>query len=54
MQAHVWGLKTFYYSLINKAGAKAVKEDTPPEMKFNGYYVEEDIDLEDDCEACKL
>ena len=56
MQAHMWGIKTFYYSLINKAGSKAIQE-TAPEMtqvngvQVNGYHYE---DLEDDCEACKL
>ena len=47
MQAHAWGLKTFYYSLINKQGAKAEAEEAP---------VLEDIDWDDqeDCEACKL
>ena len=48
MQAHVWGLKTFYYSLINKAGSKSQDEtvlDLP--SGFN--------DMDDsDCEACKL
>jgi len=48
MQAHYWGLKTFYYSLINKAGSKMVKEDAPASM------LEIDFDLEEDCEACKL
>jgi ribonucleoside-diphosphate reductase alpha chain len=48
MQAHYWGLKTFYYSLINKAGSKMVKEDAPAPM------LEIDFDLEEDCEACKL
>jgi ribonucleoside-diphosphate reductase alpha chain len=52
MQAHMWGLKTFYYSLINKTGVKANKEDTPPETQFNGVHI--DDMLEDDCEACKL
>jgi ribonucleoside-diphosphate reductase alpha chain len=54
MQAHMWGLKTFYYSLINKAGSKAIEEPTPTEQAtngYNGYHIEE---LEDDCEACKL
>ena len=48
MQAHIWGLKTFYYSLINKAGSKAVAEDAPVML--------EDINWDDqeDCEACKL
>jgi ribonucleoside-diphosphate reductase alpha chain len=48
MQAHYWGLKTFYYSLINKAGSKMVKEDAPAPT------LEIDFDLEEDCEACKL
>jgi ribonucleoside-diphosphate reductase alpha chain len=50
MQAQVWGLKTFYYSLINKAGSKMAAEPTPPQ--YNGYQPKEE--LEDDCEACKL
>jgi len=46
MQAHHWGIKTFYYSLINKQGAKAAKEDTPLEAL--------DFDDVEDCESCKL
>jgi len=46
MQAHHWGIKTFYYSLINKQGAKAAKEDTPLEII--------DFDDAEDCESCKL
>ena len=47
MQAHMWGLKTFYYSLINKKGSKS-EEDIPESL--------EEIDFGDveDCEACKL
>jgi ribonucleoside-diphosphate reductase alpha chain len=48
MQAHYWGLKTFYYSLINKAGSRSQDEtvlDLP--SGFN------DMD-EEDCESCKL
>ena len=48
MQSHYWGLKTFYYSLINKAGSKSQDEtvlDLP--SGFN------DMD-DEDCEACKL
>jgi ribonucleoside-diphosphate reductase alpha chain len=47
MQSHVWGIKTFYYSLINKAGSKAEEEPAGPL---------EDIDFDDmeDCESCKL
>jgi ribonucleoside-diphosphate reductase alpha chain len=52
MQAHLWGLKTFYYSLINKAGSKATAEETPAIEYSNGYH-EPEI-LEEDCEACKL
>jgi ribonucleoside-diphosphate reductase alpha chain len=43
-----WGGKTFYYSLINKAGSRA-KDDV---LQVAQQYVE--IDLEEDCEACKL
>ena len=56
MLAHYWGLKTFYYSLINKQGSKQVAEIAPEQtqingVQVNGYHYEE---LEDDCEACKL
>jgi ribonucleoside-diphosphate reductase alpha chain len=49
MQAHAWGLKTFYYSLINKQGARADAEETPLQTM-------EVIDWDDqeDCESCKL
>jgi ribonucleoside-diphosphate reductase alpha chain len=46
-----WGLKTYYYSLINKMGAKAALKDDniitfmPP--------IEEEF-AEEDCEGCKL
>ena len=46
MQSHYWGLKTFYYSLINKTGSKNVTEDAPLEVI--------DFDAEENCEACKL
>jgi ribonucleoside-diphosphate reductase alpha chain len=47
MQSHMWGIKTFYYSLINKQGSKA---DDVIETSL------EDINFDDveDCEACKL
>jgi ribonucleoside-diphosphate reductase alpha chain len=48
MQAHHWGLKTFYYSLINKQGSKAVAEDAPVMLEAV------DFDDAEDCEACKL
>jgi ribonucleoside-diphosphate reductase alpha chain len=54
MQAHMWGLKTFYYSLINKAGAKS-QETLTPEVHYNGFYNERElIEEEADCESCKL
>jgi ribonucleoside-diphosphate reductase alpha chain len=46
MQAHHWGIKTFYYSLVNKQGSKSIDETAPLEII--------DFDLEEDCEACKL
>jgi len=52
MQAHVWGLKTFYYSLINKAGSR--QEQRTPEVHYNGFHNEREIIEEEDCEACKL
>ena len=48
MQAHMWGLKTFYYSLINKQGSKAVADDAPTMLEPINF------DDEEDCESCKL
>jgi ribonucleoside-diphosphate reductase alpha chain len=48
MQAHMWGLKTFYYSLINKAGSKAEDEAAPTMLEPINF------DDEEDCESCKL
>ena len=48
MQSQLWGLKTFYYSLINKQGAKADAEIAPTMLEPI------DFDNEEDCEACKL
>jgi ribonucleoside-diphosphate reductase alpha chain len=61
MLAYKWGLKTIYYSLINKVGAKHVVTGTN-EIKVNGQstgIITTDNailyePLEDDCEACKL
>jgi len=47
MQAHMWGLKTFYYSLINKAGSKGQDEAVAPLEVI-------DFDDAEDCESCKL
>jgi ribonucleoside-diphosphate reductase alpha chain len=48
MQAQLWGIKTFYYSLINKQGAKAAAEEIPAQTAQQEEYIEED------CESCKL
>jgi ribonucleoside-diphosphate reductase alpha chain len=48
MQAHVWGLKTFYYSLINKQGSKMAAEIAPTMLEPINF------DDEEDCESCKL
>jgi ribonucleoside-diphosphate reductase alpha chain len=48
MLAHQWGLKTFYYSLINKAGAKVTEEV----QQVAQLLV--DVPAEEDCESCKL
>jgi ribonucleoside-diphosphate reductase alpha chain len=47
MQAHAWGIKTFYYSLINKQGAKADAEIAPT-------LAAQPDEQDEDCEACKL
>ncbi len=47
MLAHQWGLKTFYYSLINKAGAKSTEEKLVVQEQTA-------VEMDDDCEACKL
>jgi ribonucleoside-diphosphate reductase alpha chain len=49
MQAHLWGLKTFYYSLINKQGSKMAAE-VAPDMPLEVI----DFDDEAECEGCKL
>lgn len=53
MQAHKWGIKTFYYSLINKDGAKvdnAIEASTQGSQQF---LIADDYD-DADCESCKL
>jgi ribonucleoside-diphosphate reductase alpha chain len=44
-----WGGKTFYYSLINKAGSK-MKAEEAPTMTLAPI----DFDEEESCESCKL
>lgn len=53
MLAYRWGIKTIYYSLINKVGAKASVTNTNNED--NGIIIAEPVAVvDDDCEACKL
>ena len=57
MLAYKWGIKTIYYSLINKVGAKVSIGNT--EIKVNDFgtsivEVAPEEYAEDDCEACKL
>lgn len=51
MLAHKWGLKTIYYSLINKVGAKVTVTNTNSTLTAEPITIYED---EDSCEACKL
>ena len=48
MQGHYYGLKTFYYSLLNKAGSKADDETAPTMLEPI------DFDEEENCESCTL
>lgn len=54
MLAYKWGIKTMYYSLINKVGAKAgLSEDNViPFVKQDPFLA--DMMGDEDCEACKL
>jgi ribonucleoside-diphosphate reductase alpha chain len=61
MLAYKWGLKTVYYSLINKVGAKAsvtatntvqVNGNNTAITTYDNAILYEPLD--DDCEACKL
>jgi ribonucleoside-diphosphate reductase alpha chain len=58
MLAYRWGLKTIYYSLINKVGAKADVTGTAQLSGSLQTVVPLAIDpvtlYDDDCEACKL
>ena len=53
MLAYKWGLKTVYYSLINKVGAKLSVTATQSLPILNGEPITIYAD-EEDCEACKL
>ena len=51
MLAYKWGLKTIYYSLIDKVGSKHVLTTTQSALVSQPVTVYED---EENCEACKL
>lgn len=48
-----WGLKTYYYSLINKVGAKAALNDAV-DSNVIPFTPPPEIEDEVDCESCKL
>ena len=51
MLAYKWGLKTVYYSLINKVGSKVALEETNNIIPF----IKQDIADDDEyCESCVL
>lgn len=50
MLGHKWGLKTFYYSLINKLGSKTTLTSSSNIVKEISLSEE----TEEDCESCKL
>ena len=53
MLAYRWGIKTIYYSLINKVGAKASVTNT--NNVDSSIIIAQPVAVaEDDCEACKL
>jgi len=54
MQAHHWGLKTFYYSLINKHGSKSQEGDDEAQLQKAMDELAITAWDDDDCEACKL
>jgi ribonucleoside-diphosphate reductase alpha chain len=61
MLAHMWGLKTIYYSLINKVGSKASVTSTNMYPLLEGTTLPaiiinqpSEFDNEENCEACKL
>jgi ribonucleoside-diphosphate reductase alpha chain len=57
MKAHYWGIKTIYYSLINKIGAKRTLVSLP-KFEINTSAITSKIDtlstVVEDCESCKL
>jgi len=56
MLAYRWGIKTIYYSLINKVGTKTTVTDDVTQQIVSTISSRDDIIVydESDCEACKL
>jgi ribonucleoside-diphosphate reductase alpha chain len=57
MLAYRWGIKTIYYSLINKVGTKTTVTDDVAQQITSTISSRDDIivyDDEESCEACKL
>jgi ribonucleoside-diphosphate reductase alpha chain len=54
MLAHKWGIRTIYYSLIDKTGAKAALNSTTHSVNFVENTVVPEVYDEENCESCKL
>jgi ribonucleoside-diphosphate reductase alpha chain len=58
MLAYKWGIKSIYYSLINKVGAKVSVTNTNSIPSISSINAADNVllytELDDDCEACKL
>jgi hypothetical protein len=58
MLAYKWGIKSIYYSLINKVGAKVSVTNTNSIASVSSINAADNVvlytELDDDCEACKL
>ena len=54
MLAYKWGLKTIYYSLINKVGSKNVLNTQTDSLVASEPVTVYSEYADDDCEACKL
>jgi ribonucleoside-diphosphate reductase alpha chain len=54
MLAHKWGIRTMYYSLINKTGSKESTEVEEAQEDKLATLNLDDLDFDDHCEACKL
>jgi ribonucleoside-diphosphate reductase alpha chain len=49
MLAHKWGIKTLYYSLVNKKGSKEDTDEAPDMLEPIDFFADDS-----DCESCKL